>query len=632
MSYKVFVKPLVGITLSILGLLTLVGSAWADPPRRPAQDGPTDKAELAAFFDENMARLMEANHIPGAVVSVVKDGEVFFSKGYGYANLEKQTAFNPDTSLVRVGSVSKLFTWTAVMQLAEQGKLDLNTDINKYLTTFQVPATYPQPITLANLMDHTAGFEERSIGIAGRTKQDVPPLGDYLAQHLPARVRPPGVLSSYSNHGAALAGYIVSQVSGVPYEQYIQDHILTPLAMQHTTAWEPVLDALRADLAVSYHNEEGPYQAVPFIYDVLVPDGSITASATDMAHFMLAHLQNGRYNQAQLLQPATVQLMHSRSFSHNPQMDGWAHGFMELTINGQHAILHDGGWEEFESAMILLPEHNLGVFLSFNSPGGTQILPAFFNHYYPTVAPTPAPAPADPRVQPLAGFYKPARSTMSTVEKVTTLVDSARLAVLDDGSLQFAGKKWTSIGPLLYGSVEGTDRLAFLPNAQGSLTYAAISRRGYEKLPLYETIQFNLGVLGAIMVLILTALLGWPIAWLIRRRRPSGAQPLPGARMARWVAAVAGGLALVFIVLLVLVLEGDTSAFLYGFPLSFRLLMSLPIIVAVLTVVAVGLTGLAWRNNYWGLWGRLHYTLVTLALVGFLLFANLWNLLGFRFG
>ena len=121
---------------------------------------------MEAFLDKLLGREMEKHHIAGAAVSVVKDGKLFFAKGYGYADLENGIPVDPEQTIFRIGSVAKLFTWTAVMQLVEQGKLDLDADINTYLD-FRIPDTYPQPITLKHLLTHTSGFEDRYFESAG---------------------------------------------------------------------------------------------------------------------------------------------------------------------------------------------------------------------------------------------------------------------------------------------------------------------------------------------------------------------------------------------------------------------------------------------------------------------------------
>src|SRR5271163_4508118 len=146
--------------------------------------------------------------IAGAVIAVVKDGSLVFAKGYGYADTAKKTQISPEMTLFRPGSISKLFIWTAVMQQVEQGKLDLDRDVNDYLD-FKIPAAFDKPITLRNLMTHTAGFEEVAKDMAEPDAASIGPLGDFLRSHIPARIYPPGTTPAYSNYGAALSGYIV---------------------------------------------------------------------------------------------------------------------------------------------------------------------------------------------------------------------------------------------------------------------------------------------------------------------------------------------------------------------------------------------------------------------------------------
>jgi len=194
------------------------------PARAPATPAPLrgvrDRAELEAFVDGIMDANLRDKHVAGATVAVVKDGALLFAKGYGYADVAKRKPVEAERSLFRIGSTSKLFTWTAVMQLVEQGKLDLDTDVNKYLD-FKIPATFPQPITLRHIMTHTPGFEEDSRDLISDDSATLIPLGTWLAKHIPGRVRPPGTYASYSNYATALAGYVVQRVSGMPWDDYI---------------------------------------------------------------------------------------------------------------------------------------------------------------------------------------------------------------------------------------------------------------------------------------------------------------------------------------------------------------------------------------------------------------------------
>jgi CubicO group peptidase (beta-lactamase class C family) len=261
------------IMLALVILLSTSGSATGQengvaPGRNgstaqpPQQQGPTDPAEMEAFLDEELGREMEKHHIAGAAVSVVKDGKLFLAKGYGYADLKNDIPVDPERTNFRIGSIAKLFTWTAVMQLAEQGKLDLDADINSYLD-FRIPDTYPQPITLKDLMTHTAGFEDLYYERLASESNNLLPPREWLVSNMPARVRPPGDIAAYSSYGTALAGYIVARVSGEPYDQYIQEHILNPLGMVHTTAQPSMPPDIHAHTSVGYVYEDGAFKEFP---------------------------------------------------------------------------------------------------------------------------------------------------------------------------------------------------------------------------------------------------------------------------------------------------------------------------------------------------------------------------------
>ncbi|MFI6510446.1 serine hydrolase domain-containing protein [Streptosporangium sp. NPDC050855] len=604
-----------------------LGALWP-PSAAAASAAVPDTRRLADFFDATMPAALEADHVPGAVVSVVGAGKTLFSKGYGLADRENGTPFDPATSLVRIASITKLFTWTAVMQQVQRGRLDLNADVNRYLTTFRIPATYPRPITPAHLMDHTAGFEDSAIGVGARRKADVPPLGTYLAEHVPARIRPPGEVSAYSNYGAALAGHIVSQVSGKPYDRYVQDHILDPLGMRHSTASEPVPARLAAGQARSYDHEDGTYRRKPFVFDNLPPDGSISATADDMARFMIAHLGNGP-----ILDEPTARLMHRRSFAADPRIDGYAHGFKEQTVNGHRVIMHDGSWEGFQSALLLVPGAGVGLFVSTNGTGGidtvSKLVPAFFDRFLPGDRAAPS-APPGRTATPVAGFYKPARTVESTIEKVLTLTGSFRLRVTDDGRLAFKGMTWSPLAPGLYEQDGGSQRLAFVTNSAG-VTYAATDGPTYELIPWWETPPVNLVVVSVFAVTALTAVLGLPSAAALRRLRGRPA-PAPRAwRAARLLSGLAGAVGLAFVVMFALMLTGDTSI-LYGVPVSLRMLLLLPPLFLALTVAATATTVIGWRHRPIGVLARGHQVTVLAGMSALVWFCLHWNLLGWRFG
>jgi CubicO group peptidase (beta-lactamase class C family) len=220
-----------------------VPSSAGAPPR-----GVRDRVELEAFLDGLMTANLADKHIAGATVAVVRDGVLFFAKGYGYADVEHHAPVDPARTLFRVGSATKLFTWTAIMQLVEQGKVDLDGDVNEYLD-FKIPSTYPQAITLKHVMTHTTGFEDDVRDLFTTDAAKIVPLRRWLEAHIPERVRPPGTYSSHSNYATALAGYVVERVSGMPWEDYVEQHILGPLQMTHATVRQPLRERFRRDMS-----------------------------------------------------------------------------------------------------------------------------------------------------------------------------------------------------------------------------------------------------------------------------------------------------------------------------------------------------------------------------------------------
>ena len=398
--------------------------------------GPTDPAEMEEFMDDLIARQMEENHIAGAAVAVVKDGQLFFSKGYGYADLANQIPVDAEQTMFKLGSITKLFTWTAVMQLVEQGKLDLNADINTYLD-FSIPDSYPQPITLSHLMTHTSGFEDIHADMVKLDEENLAPPREWLVSHIPARVRPPGEIAAYSNYNAALAGYIVARMSGRSYSEYLQEHILSPLGMNGTTAQYPTPPELLARESLGYMYEEDAYQIFPQLLtpEDLFPAGSMRSTATDMARFMLMHLQGGFYGDAsteiRILEESTARKMQSVLFAPDPRILGNAYGFFEFSDNNQRVIGHSGSGEPMESMLLLLPDQNLGVFVAYNSLGAGELnrqhfgfQRAFFDHYYPAPAVESIQPPADfaERADRFVGAYKWTMSSYTTLEKYFALM------------------------------------------------------------------------------------------------------------------------------------------------------------------------------------------------------------------
>src|SRR5215467_8523970 len=270
-SGDLIVKKLIPLLISALVLPSLLlgqvpnkpavtekpASAVPEPsPTSPSGVHEMTAADVESFLDGLVPLQLKQSDIAGATISVVKDGKVLFAKGYGYADVQKKQTVSPEETLFRPGSISKLFTWTAVMQLFEQGKLDLDRDVNEYLD-FKIPDAFGKPITLKNIMTHTPGFEEQ-IKDLFTTTPGSPNLGEYLKTHIPARIYPPGTVPAYSNYATALAGYIVQRVSGHPFEDYVAENIFKPLNMKHSTFRQPLPSELASFMSSGYRRGSDP--------------------------------------------------------------------------------------------------------------------------------------------------------------------------------------------------------------------------------------------------------------------------------------------------------------------------------------------------------------------------------------
>ncbi|MGB3635450.1 MAG: serine hydrolase domain-containing protein, partial [Rubrobacteraceae bacterium] len=577
-------------------------------------------------------QLREEN-VAGATMSVVKDGRLVFAKGYGYADLEEREPVVADRTLFYPGSAGKLFTWTAVMQLVEEGKLDLDADINTYLD-FEVPDTYDQPITMSHLMTHTAGLEEQLIALLAEDRQDVLPLRDFLTRYMPQRVYPPGEYFAYSNYGTALAGYIVQRVSGESYEQYIEENILKPLDMERSAATQTLPENLADDLSNGYHYQNGTYDAKDFEWISAAPAAPVHVTAPDMAKFMLAHLQNGEYNGARILEENTALSMHRQHFTHDPRLPGMAYGFVTSQENDQRVIWHMGESARFTTVVALLPEQNAGLFVSYNTPfDASQTLSAFLDHYYPLqeeISATQSPPGMADQTGRLAGTYITTRVAHNSPQKIIGWLATEQVSVVNDNTLQVGERRYARAEPELFKQVDGERLLTFREDSQGQVTHLFWGPFAFFKVAPYETLGFQLPLLAVCVALFVSALVVFPVAALVDRWRSVPAKSsgtVRASRAARWLAGVTGVLNLGLLAWFVVTLLGYAQTYVWPTgtvsAITRLWLLSVPLTVGVVVFAA-----LAWKNRFWGVIGRVHYALVALASIMFLLFLYSWNLIG----
>jgi CubicO group peptidase (beta-lactamase class C family) len=599
--------------------------------------------DVEAFLDGLVPLQLKQADIAGATISIVKDGKLVFSKGYGYADVEKKKPVSAQETLFRPGSVSKLFTWTAIMQLYEQGKLDLDRDVNSYLD-YKIPDAFGKPITLKHILTHTPGFEEQVKDLF-RTDTEKLDLGQYLKTHIPARIYPPGTVPAYSNYATALAGYIVERVSGRPFADYVAENILKPLNMMHSTFVQP----LPADLAPLMSNGYRLGSDAPEPFEVVnpFPAGSLSSSAVDMAQFMMAHLGDGQLGNVRILKPETAQLMHSRLFALDDGANAMCYGFYEESLNGQRIIGHGGDTVYFHSDLHLVLDQKLGFFVSYNSagrgdsPGRVNLWQAFLDRYYPYTAPPASSTTAKDDAKAAAGTYTLSRRSDTSFLKTASLLGQFTVSPVGDGDIevpQLTGpngkpKHWQAVGPMTFVERGGQDKLIFKPDQNGHmqmiLPYPFFVG---QRVGTLQNGKLLLTVLGISVGLMLLTLILWPVGWFVRRHYGHKLELTSRERLLRILVRIVFALDLIFIAALFgLTMYGLTHLEIFSDRGGkwFLLIQIVGILGAVGTLAALGNAFLTWTSKRRRIWSKLGATLMLLACIGMLWFAFAGNLLRF---
>jgi CubicO group peptidase (beta-lactamase class C family) len=608
----------------------------------------------ANAVDSAIVKSMRENSVPGAALAVVRDGKIVQLRGYGCANIEKNVAVDPERTVFHVASVSKPFVSLAVVQLATKGTVDLHTDVNRYLRTMQVPDGWGRPITLHNLLTHTAGLEESVVGYAARTPADIRPLGEFLAAKLPKRGWAPGDVTSYSNYGYALAGYVVESVTGKPFADYERDEILTPLGMTRSSFVQPMPSELERDAAISYRCLTVSCVPITPDYRSAYPPGGLVTTASDMSRFLIAALGDS-VGGKRVLSDSVLRLMYERQFTHDSSLTGLTYGFAEDALLGVRSLSHAGGASGYTSFAVLVPTQKFGVFLVANGGGtrfGAETLDAVARAWMPvpavvvqnvTVAGTD---PVDP-----TGAYRITRYAHRGLENLPMLFngqlhvtrvsrDTIEIVGLGDANGRYvavASNEWQRAG--------GADRVS-VRVANGKVTHlfgpqSFFGTRfpgAFEKLAWYDEPGFLNEALSYVIAIPLLALLCWPIVagvvWLVRRRtrlvtqlrEPLGTKRR-GVAIAAAVAFTALGIGFGFGVIAASnrAAERGGGELVYGLPPMMRVLAYAPGVIAAITVVMLVATVIAWRRRWWSIPGLVLFSVITLNAVAFVAILVRWG-------
>jgi CubicO group peptidase (beta-lactamase class C family) len=576
----------------------------------------------------------------------MKDGKEILKKGYGYADIKKKSAVDPDTTMFRLASISKLFTWVSVMQLVEQGKLDLDADVNKYLD-FQIKPAFDKPVTLRNLMTHTGGFEEVVHDILFVDPKRAHTLRDFLIANQPRRMYPPGEIPAYSNYGVGLGGYIVERASAEPFEQYVSEHIFQPLGMKHSSFNEPMTAELAPYLSDGYRaTSEKP--AIGFEIFNPAPAGGVSSAAGDMERFALALLNGGELDGHRILKTETRDAMWTRQFGTSDSLPPLCMGFYETWRNNLRFIGHDGDLVAFHSMFLLEPTQKLVVFVSYNSAGSAgrnraELLDGFADRYFPAYA---APAfqtiPAD-QVKDITGNFQSTRRADSTKlaignpagQSVFTVDKEGVLTIDTSKDLRGHTRKWKPIGKDLWQAEDDQARIFAIRDSGGKILRIAVNFPGVQlqRVAWYENKTF-VGISAAMSVLILLAVV---LASFVRvgrrlffRNRPPFA-PQAGTAWITFGPRVAAFLWIIVGIWLVALATHLQNEALPSFPALvryFSLITWFSVVAALFSVFSL-IAGLrVWMRIDVRFISRFKFGLVALACVFLTWYAFHWNLIG----
>jgi CubicO group peptidase (beta-lactamase class C family) len=598
-------------------------------------------ADVAAFVDGYLPTEMERAGIDGVSVAVVQDGQVLLARGYGLADREHHVPVTSGT-LFRIGSISKLFAWTAVMQLVEQHRLDLDADVQQYID-FELPKTFAQPITLRHLMTHTAGFEERLNGLWASEGESLD-LRDYLVARVPARIYAPGSVAAYSNYGATLAGYIVQRRSGEAFDTYVRNHILQPLGMTHTTFAQPLPATLAASMSNGYDHGADP--AKPFELIRVAPAGSASASADDMARFMRAELADGSLDGARILQPDTLARMQAAQWWPQPHGPAMALGFWEDGGYGLRVIGHGGDSQWFHAGLYLLPAQHVGLFVVQNSAGKhvlrDVLMRRFMARYFP--APAPVFAARPPPAADLAGMtghYLGTRRGETGPLALLGLLSQDKVEVAADGTLTLSQGIGLDERPVKYRYLgdgawqspdDSTRRLWFRRDAEGQWQMnGRIPAFIEQRVPWTHDAGLARALLALSLLVVVGSLLAWPLAAAARWRFAAPARVSREEGRARIALRIACVLAVLPLLTFALVAMQASESFVWlAGPRALAWLR----VAQVESWLALGGIALAawatrtrWRARGAGWWGRVQAGMVVLACGGLSTLAWLGHLM-----
>jgi len=479
----------VGVTLLLAAIIRAPSLLGA--PRPTSQDVQAVPLRRSLLTQERLDSLvrgviintMADRYVAGAAVTVVHEGRLVYRAGYGRREVYHDVPVDAERTIWRIGSVTKVLTGIAVLQLVDRGLVELDADVNRYLRDVEVPATFEEPVRVRHLLTHTSGFDQIGLGRHAAGPAAVQSPGEFLRGNL-VRIRPPGQMTTYDTYAITLAGHLVEQVSGLGYEEYLRRHLFAPLEMGRSGI---TLAAGQAgDAAVGY-GFAGSWEAEPWEYMNTAPASTVNASLPDMANLMVMLLEGGRFKGRQVLSERSARAMLSRQFTNHPDHQGFSFTLFEDLSYGVPAFSHGGSMAGFGVFLYLVPEHRLGIFVASNQESGAvanAVLRTLTDSLFPGHPPARAQRPRVALESGAGRFAGRYANSMYHHGDPTRgwKMQPIELTVDGRGRLTFDGAPAFPVGALTFQREDGV-LLTFRENAAGAITHFFVNQTVYERVP-----------------------------------------------------------------------------------------------------------------------------------------------------
>jgi len=590
-------------------------------------------ANIENFLDEFVPPEMEAAHVPGLVITVVRGDEILLSKGYGYANIEHQIPMSPQMN-IRAGSVSKSILATGVIKLVEQGILDLDTPVSEYISDLDLEDEFGAASTIGQLLTHTSGYQENVVRSHSPDLENDESLGEVLRADLPPRTFAPGTVSSYSDWNFSLLGYAIEGATGKPFETVLEEILFSPVGMNDTTYEQPLPARIIENLAIGYGWNYSKYRfdIVPHDYVRMSPGIALVTNGEDMGAYLQMLLNDGMWNANQILNDESLAMLLERQGAAHALSRGWSYGFVENTISGRQVLYKDGNGIGFASRVMLMPDQDLGIFVSTNHRNlGEGLWPtqaammatrtlvtAIMENFVPeseTETHQVRPRLEGTNPSRFVGHYQKAGISRNDFFKMEGLLDNVDVKNNGDGNLKIGSGIYQEIGPLVFQNLKHPGfHIIFVENQAGEVEFLTFGGTGsYQKVPFYQTKNFQIGLLAVVTLVSLSMLIIWPIT-----------------RQGHWMAWAISILNVGFIAgvaLLFVPRVTDMLIFFKTIPISFRILFFIPWITGFLALSLPVFLVSAWKDGDVSWWGKIHYTLMTGSSFATVWLAYFWKLI-----